>query len=124
VSRYLVRQLRKIGLDPRLRGKTGALLRVERFAPLTADPSSFLDPIAGHLFAPDLIEALSEAVSAEGEEAESAWAAVDERLVTETFAAPLGWERRPTFLSGRLDDKNCAVFHPVFGMDLAQLCLK
>ena len=123
-SRYLVRQLRKIGLDPHLRGKIGALLRVERIAPLTADPSSFLDPIAGPLFDPDMIEALSEAESAEGEDAESAWAAVDERLVTETFAAPLGWERRPTFLSGRLDDKNCAVFHPVFGMDLAQLCLR
>ena len=123
VSRYLMRLLRKIGLDPHLRGKIGARLRVERFAPLTADPSSFLEPIAGQVFEPDLIDALSDAESAEGEEAHSAWAAVDELLVTEAFAAPLGWERRPTFLSGRLDDKNCAVFHPVFGMDLAKLCL-
>jgi peptide/nickel transport system substrate-binding protein len=124
VSRYLVAQLRKIGLEPRLRGNKGARLRVERIAPPMAAPSSFLDPLAGDVFDPDVIEALSEAESAEGDEVDSAWAAVDERLVTETFAAPLGWERRPTFLADRLDEKNCAVFHPIFGIDLAKLCLK
>jgi peptide/nickel transport system substrate-binding protein len=124
VSRYLLTVLRKIGFDPRLRGKSGARLRVERIAPLTPAPPSFLGPLADHIFDADVLEVLSEAQSAKGDEVDSAWAAVDERLVTDTFAAPLGWERRPTFLSGRLDDKNCAVFHPVFGMDLAKLCLK
>lgn len=124
VSRYVLQALEKIGLEPRLGGTTHARLRVERLAPLAAHPAGFLDPIARDGFAPDLIEALAEANSATGSEVNPAWAAVDERVVTETLAAPLGWERRPTFLSERLDGKNCAVFHPVFGMDLASLCLK
>ena len=53
-----------------------------------------------------------------------AWAAVDERMVTEAYAAPLGSERRPSFFSDRIDTANCVRVHPVLGVDLSGLCLK
>ena len=38
-------------------------------------------------------------------------------------ATPLGYERAPVLLAERMDAENCAVVHPLFGLDLAALCL-
>ena len=92
----------------------GAPIYLERIAPLAAHPAAFLGPFAS----PALL------AEPEAEEVQRAWAAVDERVVEEALAAPLGTERRPAFLSDRLDAANCFSFHPVFGVDLTSLCLR
>jgi peptide/nickel transport system substrate-binding protein len=125
VTRYVVRSLRKIGLHATLRGRAGARLRLERIAPLAAHPAAFLQPLAGGVFDEQLSQAMVDALEVSDTEGSGeAWAAVDERLVTEAYAAPLGSELRPSFFSDRIDTANCARFHPVFGIDLSGLCLK
>jgi peptide/nickel transport system substrate-binding protein len=113
VTRYVLKTLRKIGLRA-APGGSGAELRLERTAPLVAHPAAFLSPFA------------SPALLAEPslEDTKEAWAAVDERVVEEALASPFGSERRPAFLSDRLDAANCFRFHKVFGVDLASLCLR
>jgi peptide/nickel transport system substrate-binding protein len=125
VARYVVRALRKIGLDATFRGSAGARLRLERVASLVAHPEAFLGPIARSTLDAQLSEAVAEGIEpSESEEADDAWSSADERVVTEAYAIPLGTERRPIFVSERMDAENCARFHPVFGMDLSSLCLK
>lgn len=125
VARYVVRSLRKIGLDATFRGGAGARLQLERFAPVVAHPEAFLERIAGSTLDAPLSEAVAEGIEpSDGEEADDAWSTADERAVTEAYAVPLGTERQPTFLSERMDAENCARFHPLFRMDLSSLCLK
>jgi peptide/nickel transport system substrate-binding protein len=125
VARYVVRALRRIGLDATRGRRAGARLRLERIAPLLPHPAAFLEPLVPGALDEQLDEAAADALDASDTEASGeAWAAVDERLVTEAHAAPLGSERRPSFFSDRMDTANCARFHPVFGIDLSGLCLK
>jgi peptide/nickel transport system substrate-binding protein len=125
VARYVVRALRNIGLDATLRGPARARVRLERVAPLVAHPEAFLERVARRTFDAQLSEAVAEGIQpSEGQDADDAWASADERVVTEAYAVPLGSERRPTFLSERIDAENCARFHPLFGIDLSSLCLK
>jgi hypothetical protein len=125
VTRYVVRALRKIGLRAKLRGRAGARLGLERIPPLVAHPAAFLEPLARSVFDQQLSEEVADALEAsDADGSDEAWAAVDERLVTEGYAAPLGSERRPSFFSDRIDTENCTRFHPIFGIDFSGLCLK
>ena len=124
VERYVVGTLRKIGLAASAR-RGGAPVRVQRFAPPVADPEAFLEPLTGSVLDTDLTDAVGEATLAETpEQAEDAWAAADRLVVEQGYAAPLGSERRPAFLSERLDIENCFRFQPLFGLDLSSLCIK
>ncbi|MDP9145199.1 MAG: ABC transporter substrate-binding protein [Actinomycetota bacterium] len=123
VATYIVRALRKIGLDARLRGRAGARLRVKRLTSLAAHAASFVGPLAERVFDEQLNEGLADALSDTGGSAQT-WAAVDERLVTEAYAVPLGSELRPSFLSDRIDTANCVLVHPILGVDLTGLCLR
>jgi ABC-type transport system substrate-binding protein len=123
VAGSIARALRKIGLDVRLHGGTGARLRVEILAPLAAHPASFLAPLAQSVFDQQLDDAVAGALS-DTQSSDEAWAAVDERVVTEGYATPLGSELRPSFFSNRIDTANCVLAHPVLGVDLSGLCLK
>jgi hypothetical protein len=125
VTRYVVRTLRKIGLAAGVGRRAGAQLRLERIAPAVAHPAPFLVPLTRRTFDSRLREAVAGGVRpSEGEDPDDAWAEADELVVTEGYAAPLGTERRPGFFSERIDVENCARFHPLFGVDLAALCLK
>jgi hypothetical protein len=44
-------------------------------------------------------------------------------VVERGYAAPIGTELRPAFVSERLDVDNCFRFQPIFGLDLSSLCL-
>jgi Bacterial extracellular solute-binding proteins, family 5 Middle len=124
VERYVVGTLRKIGLAASTR-RGGALLRVQRFAPPVADPDAFLEPITTSVLDTELTDAVGEATLAETpEQADDAWAAADRLVVEQGYAAPLGSERRPAFLSERLDIENCFRFQPLFGLDLSSLCIR
>jgi peptide/nickel transport system substrate-binding protein len=126
VAQYVVRTLRKIGLDARRRGGAAARLRIARFAPLVVHAAAFLEPFAHRSLDPQLNEAVADGVAepSEGEEADDAWASADERVVGEAYAIPLGSQRRPTLFSERIDLDDCTRVHPVFGLDLSSLCLK
>ena len=123
VLAYVASTLRKIGLSARAGAGRGAVLRVERIAPLVAHPSAYLDRFdaAGDLALSN--ELASAAGESSPEAAAEAWAAADERVVSEGYAIPLGYERRPLLLSERMDAENCELVHPLFGLDLASLCL-
>jgi ABC-type transport system substrate-binding protein len=124
VERYVVGTLRKVGLAASTR-RGGALLRVQRFAPPVADPEAFLEPITTSVLDTDLTDAVGDATLAETpEQADDAWPAADRLVVEQGYAAPLGSELRPAFLSERLDIENCFRFQPLFGLDLSSLCIK
>jgi peptide/nickel transport system substrate-binding protein len=124
VERNVVRTLRKIGLEASPEG-SGATLRVRRFAPLVAHPAAFVEPVAGGVFDTDLRGVIDEASLPESAaQGDDAWAAADRIIVESGYAAPLGSERRPAFLSERLDIENCFRFQPVFGLDLSSLCIR
>jgi peptide/nickel transport system substrate-binding protein len=124
VTRYLVSTLRKLGLVVVLVRGGEAELELVRIAPPLLHPAGFLASFAdvpdGEV-RDDIAEALGEPAL---EETTETWAGVDQRLIEEAFAAPLGSERLPTFLSARIDAENCASFHPLFGIDLSSLCLR
>jgi peptide/nickel transport system substrate-binding protein len=123
VERYVVRTLRKIGLAASTR-RGGASLHVRRFAPLIMHPAAFLEPLTSSVLDTELSDAVGEAtLPQDGDEADDAWAAADRIVVEEGYAAPIGSERRPTFLSERLDIENCFRFQPLFGLDLSSLCI-
>jgi peptide/nickel transport system substrate-binding protein len=125
VGRYVARALRNVGLRATFRGGAGARLRLERIAPLVPHPEAFLERIARRTFDAQLSEAVAEGIEpSKGEDPDDAWAAADERLVTEAYVIPIGSELQPTFLSERIDAENCARFQALFGMDLSSLCLK
>ena len=94
VLAYVASTLRKIGLAARAGAGPGAVLRVERIAPLVAHPSAYLDRFdaAGDLALSN--ELATAAGESSPEAAAEAWAAADERVVSEGYAIPLGYERR------------------------------
>jgi hypothetical protein len=123
-ARYFTRTLRKIGLAARAQPTTrGAALRLELLAPPIAHPSAFLAAFRGETGDLELDRTLEELLADPDTPAED-WAEVDERLVEEAYVAPLGAGVRPAFYSERIDVQGCASFHPVFGTDLASLCLR
>jgi peptide/nickel transport system substrate-binding protein len=123
VERNVVGTLRKIGLAASTR-QGGATVRIARLAPPLAHPAAFVDPIASTVFDPDLRETVDAGRLPESPElGDDAWAAADRLVVEEGYAAPVGSERRPAFLSERLDIENCFRFQPVFGLDLSSLCI-
>ena len=120
VARDVVRTLRKIGLAARLRAGEGPELRIERIAPLAVHPAAYLEPLALNVFDEQLSDALAGAL----EDPEEGWGEVDQRIVSEAYAIPLGSELWPSLFSERIDVDNCARSHPVFGVDLSALCLE
>lgn len=123
VERNVVSTLRKIDLAAGAR-PGGARIRIERFAPLVAYPSAYLDPVARDVVDHDLDQSIKDGTFAKAaDEADEAWIAADRRVIDQGYVAPIGTERRPTFLSERLDAANCYRFQPLFGLDLSSLCL-
>jgi hypothetical protein len=98
---------------------------VRRFAPLVEHPLAFREPFRDAVLDAELADTVAAGTLAEtSEEAGDAWAAADRHVVEEGYAAPIGSERRPTFLSERLDIENCFRFQPLFGVDLSSLCIR
>lgn len=52
------------------------------------------------------------------------YAAVDRRLLEEAHLAPYGHRKLSVFFSDRIDFEDCTVWHPVYNLDYASLCLK
>ena len=123
VERNVAQTLRKIGLAASIRPGE-ATIRVRRLTPLVAHPSAFIDPVASGVSDADLRETVDEATLPESaEQGDDAWAAADRIVVENGYAAPIGSERRPVFVSERVDIENCFRFQPLFGLDLSSLCI-
>jgi peptide/nickel transport system substrate-binding protein len=124
VERDIVRTLNTIGLAASDR-PGGAPIRVKRFAPILGHPAAFVEPLADSVFDSELAQEVATGnLARAGDDADDAWAAADRRVVEEGYASPLGTERRPVFVSERVDLENCGRFQPLFGLDLSSLCLR
>lgn len=55
---------------------------------------------------------------------QEAAAAADKLAVENSYVAPYGHERVSTFMSERMDFKNCGLFHPLYQNDYSSFCLK
>lgn len=54
----------------------------------------------------------------------SDYAAIDRRLIENADLAPYGNRKLSVFVSDRINFKDCTVWHPVYNLDYASLCLK
>lgn len=52
------------------------------------------------------------------------YAALDRHIVEEAYIAPYGHRKLTAYASDRIDFARCTPAHPVFGIDLARLCLR
>ncbi|MDQ3676494.1 MAG: ABC transporter substrate-binding protein [Actinomycetota bacterium] len=52
------------------------------------------------------------------------YAAIDKRLLDEAHLAPYGNRKLSVFVSDRINFEDCTVWHPVYNLDYASLCLK
>ena len=122
--RYFVTTLRKIGLAARAQPTRGAAsLTLELIAPPIAHPAAFLAGFGERTRDLEL-DADIDRLLTEPDASSDDWGEIDRRLVEEAYVAPLGSQRLPTFLSERIDVQGCATFHPIFGVELASLCLR
>ncbi|MGI8945825.1 MAG: ABC transporter substrate-binding protein [Thermoleophilaceae bacterium] len=133
LARYYRGVLDKIGFDAglkvvdrlagprRARAQTG----VASVAPELPYPLPYLAPVSADVLDPDFEERLTRLAGEVDEE--SATDGYDELSVfaiENAYVAAIGSERRGVFLSERMDAANCAIFHPVHGLDYSSLCLR
>ncbi len=78
----------------------------------------------GNVDDPEIGKALREANPLPIEESATRYAEVDRRLLEEAYVAPYGHRKLANFVSERVDFENCTVTHPVYALDLTQLCVK
>ena len=148
VTEYLADVLNQIGLDAEPRIVEGSVYfqtignqRTKAqagFANWFQDfphPSNFLflvDPDTiqstnnqnfGNVEDPEIAQKLDEANQLPLEEAADIYADIDRRVVEEAHVAPYGHRKFTNFVSERVDFENCTVTHPVYQLDLTQLCV-
>ncbi len=90
------------------------------------DPASIQNtnnPNLGNVEDPEIRKALKEASQQPIEEAANRYAEVDRQLIAEAHVAPYGHRKLTNFVSERVDFENCTVTHPVYDLDLTQLCV-
>ncbi|HEV2756806.1 MAG TPA: ABC transporter substrate-binding protein [Actinomycetota bacterium] len=78
----------------------------------------------GNVADPEVDKLLAEAnKNANIDEAAPQYAEADRILVEKAHIAPYGHRKLANFVSERVDFENCTVTHPVYELDLTQLCL-
>jgi peptide/nickel transport system substrate-binding protein len=78
----------------------------------------------GNVDDPEIRSTLKEANQLPIEESAARYAEIDRKLLEEAYVVPYGHRKLANFVSERVDFENCTVTHPVFNLDLTQLCLK
>lgn len=125
LARYGVNTLRKIGMRARTartpRDRRRAQLRFASTTPQDPAPAPYFDPIedSGVRSEAGLLER-SGPPSAEAK----GWSDLDRTVIGDAIVAPYGVATTGVLLSERLDAENCLRFSPVYGLDLAGLCLR
>jgi peptide/nickel transport system substrate-binding protein len=121
---YWTRTLRKIGLRARLASpRRRANTWLAESSPDLPHPAEFFGLVAADDPLLDVDVERLRLLSLSGSTVHG-WAQLDVRVVDRAYVAPLGSEKRDTFLSERLDFDNCARFNPVYGNDYSSFCLK
>ena len=90
------------------------------------DPASIQDTNNqnfGNVDDPKIREQLAEANKLPIEEAASIYSEVDKYVVDNAYVVPYGHRKLVNFVSDRVDFENCVVTHPVYQLDLTQLCV-
>ena len=78
----------------------------------------------GNVDDPEINKLLDEAnANANLEEAGPQYAEADKLIVEGAHVAPYGHRKLANFVSERVDFENCTITHPVYELDLTQLCL-
>ncbi len=78
----------------------------------------------GNVDDPEVNRLIEEAnVNANLDEAAPQYAEADRLLVEKAHIAPYGHRKLANFVSERVDFENCTITHPVYELDLTQLCL-
>ncbi len=77
----------------------------------------------GNVEDPQIAQMLEEANAQPIDEAADQYAAIDRRVVEEGHVVPYGHRKLANFVSERVDFGNCTVTHPVYQLDLTQLCV-
>lgn len=121
LARYLVQTLRKVGLGARVVRGPGAQVAFEVAEPAVPHPSGYLGAVDDPVLRAR-VELLEQ--EADADDAEQAWADVDEEIVKRAYIAPYGVATAGVLASRRLDMENCARFHPVLGMDYSSVCVR
>jgi len=125
LARYGVDTLQKIGMRARAartpRDRRRAQLRFASTTPRDPAPAPYFNPIAdsGVRSEAGLLER-SGTPSAEA----NGWSDLDRTVTRGAIVAPYGVATTGVLLSERLDAANCLRFSPVYGLDLAGLCLR
>ncbi len=79
----------------------------------------------GNVDDPEVNKLLDEAnANANIDEAAPQYAEADRLLVEKAHVAPYGHRKLANFVSERVDFENCTITHPVYELDLTQLCKK
>jgi peptide/nickel transport system substrate-binding protein len=128
VGRLYLRTLRKIGLAAAWARSGRGDVRLRSATAPVADPASFLVPLARRV--PLVVDAqpllTSDELRSETDPDERAKLAekLDSELVAGGVVVPYARPVRTLFLSERIDAENCSRYHPVYGIDLSNLCLR
>ncbi len=128
VARLYVETLRALGLTtaraPRRRADVNLLTAR---APVP-DPARFLAPLAAQVplvvDAKPLLTADELTSATDRDDRDRLAKLLDAELVDGGVIVPYATPLRTVFTSGRIDAANCSRFHPVYGIDLSQLCLR
>ena len=92
------------------------------------DPARFLVPLAARVplvvDAETLLTADELASANDPDERAQLAEQLDAELVESAVIVPYANSLRTLFLSDRIDAANCSRFHPVYGVDLTDLCLR
>jgi peptide/nickel transport system substrate-binding protein len=136
LARYYAGTLRKLGLRARVRlvrsgrnplkaGGGRAQTGVTRLNAELAHPAVLFAALAREVHDP-LLDAGVSRLDAEPPSGHAAadWSKLDRAVVERADVAPFGSDTRATFLSERLDFRNCSRFQPVYGNDYSSFCLK
>jgi hypothetical protein len=126
-ARLYTRTLATLGLSPKRVDGRAEVTLLRAHAPVP-DPARFLVPLAERvplvLDAEALLTADELRISGDAKERARLARALDEDLVAGGVVVPYAHSLGTVFVSGRIDAANCLNVHPVFGVDLANLCLR
>ena len=128
VARLYVSTLRKIGLLASREARAGADVRLLTARAPVPDSARFLVPLAARV--PLVVDAKTRlaaddlATINDADERARLAEQVDAGLVKSAVIVPYANSLRTLFLSDRIDAANCSRFHPVYGVDLTDLCLR
>jgi peptide/nickel transport system substrate-binding protein len=128
VARLYVSTLRKLGLAAERGSAADADVSLLRATAPVPDPARFLVPLAEKVplvvGAEALVTADELEVATDPDDVAKLAETLDRQLVATAVVVPYAEPLSPVYVSNRIDAANCARVHPVYGIDVSDLCLR